>query len=679
MSDPLVDRPVGPDAIFISYRRGDTAYPASWLYQQLVARFGADHVFKDVDSIELGSDFVAEITTAVSACHCLLALIGRDWLTSVDGRGRRRLDDPADFVRIEIEAALARDVRVIPVLVEDAIMPYADELPPTLAPMTRRQALVLSPTRFTADIAKLVGVLERTFAEAGAARETEHAAARAEVERERLAADEADRAREQSRIAARQAALRERQAATESTKEAANEPARAAARENAGPERQPGHEAVRDAADPVIPRQREPATRQPNRAQPAGPHEADHEAADPVTPKQPEPSSREPDNPDQPAGPPPDDARDDSADRARRRSRRSTLWARGIVGSAVLFLVALFVPWTVGLFGLSDGFTRDGFSSETVVLAWILLLAAAAWVLLPGLGVSIRTPLRPQVITVGLTGLALVATVVGFVQTRSGEVIGTGGFGLARGSDLTTLAGAYVGLAFALVATVLAVLLLLAGRKQPAAPTPSAVAPRARRRYAAALAPLLALGVVGVTTHPLSTDDTPAPYDGAHSWWSSYGNNADTTLDTTNPIDLAGATSAGLTAEVNFYLEEGYDYLYGEVSIDDGASWTSANGTVDGQPIWVEGDDTEALDGKSGDANEDGETDWVPLTYDLSPWTGDSQVWFRFRYATDSSYVSEGVFLDNVEITADSTEVLRDGAENPDDGLWIAHGFVRTS
>ena len=131
--------------IFISYRRQDSAYPAGWLYDRLAERFGADQVFKDVDSIELGDDFVETITNAVGSCDILLALIGQEWLDISSSDGTRRLDDPDDFVRLEIEAALERKVLLIPILVEGALMPRGDQLPPSIAPMVRRQALELSP------------------------------------------------------------------------------------------------------------------------------------------------------------------------------------------------------------------------------------------------------------------------------------------------------------------------------------------------------------------------------------------------------------------------------------------------------------------------------------------------------------------------------------------------------
>jgi uncharacterized RDD family membrane protein YckC len=155
-----------PGRIFMSYRREDTAFPAGWLYDRLVSHFGRGQVFKDIDSIELGDDFIEVITTAVGSCDVLLALIGDRWLTITGQDGRRRLDNPDDFVRLELEAALVRDVRVIPILVDVAQMPRADELPLSLAKLVRRQALELSPNRFDTDTRRLLRVLDRTVAEA---------------------------------------------------------------------------------------------------------------------------------------------------------------------------------------------------------------------------------------------------------------------------------------------------------------------------------------------------------------------------------------------------------------------------------------------------------------------------------------------------------------------------------
>lgn len=160
--------PVAAGSIFISYRREEAAYSAGWLFDRLVEHFGNGRVFKDVDSIELGDDFIEVISAAVGDCDVLLALIGNRWLTITGEDGRRRLDDPEDFIRLEIEAALTRNVRVIPVLVEEARAPRAAELPPSLAKLARRQALELSPARFKSDTARLIKALNRSLVEAQA-------------------------------------------------------------------------------------------------------------------------------------------------------------------------------------------------------------------------------------------------------------------------------------------------------------------------------------------------------------------------------------------------------------------------------------------------------------------------------------------------------------------------------
>jgi DNA polymerase III delta prime subunit len=168
--------PAAPGRIFISYRREDAAYPAGWLFDRLADRYGAGQVFKDVDSIELGDNFVEVITRAVGSCDVLLALIGREWLTTADDHGRRRLDSRDDFVRLEIEAALARRVRLIPILVDGAKMPRAEELPDSLAELVHRQALELSPARFAFDTSRLLKVLDQTLGEVQSQREPEEKA-----------------------------------------------------------------------------------------------------------------------------------------------------------------------------------------------------------------------------------------------------------------------------------------------------------------------------------------------------------------------------------------------------------------------------------------------------------------------------------------------------------------------
>ena len=149
------------NGIFISYRRDDSAGHAGRLFDRLVARFGKGAVFMDVEGIEAGVDFVETIEKAVGGCDVLLAVIGRGWLDSRDSEGKRRLDDDQDFIRLETSAALARNVRVIPVLVEGARMPRAADLPEDLRPITRRQAVELRDSRWEDDIQALIGVLER--------------------------------------------------------------------------------------------------------------------------------------------------------------------------------------------------------------------------------------------------------------------------------------------------------------------------------------------------------------------------------------------------------------------------------------------------------------------------------------------------------------------------------------
>jgi TIR domain/Domain of unknown function (DUF4384) len=146
--------------VFISYRRQDSAGHAGRLFDRLLERLGREGVFMDVAGIDAGIDFVHTLNRAVGSCQLLLAVIGPDWLKSVDSRGRR-LDDPADFVRIEISAALQRDIPVIPVLVGGASLPSAELLPADLASLARRQAVELRDARWDSDTTDLVGTIER--------------------------------------------------------------------------------------------------------------------------------------------------------------------------------------------------------------------------------------------------------------------------------------------------------------------------------------------------------------------------------------------------------------------------------------------------------------------------------------------------------------------------------------
>lgn len=149
--------------VFISYRRRETAGHAGRLYDRLSEHYGDERVFMDL-RMDPGVDFVTTIEDAVDSCGALLSIIGAQWLTMTDEHGRRRLDDPDDYARLEVETALTRqDVRVIPVLVQDARMPEPEELPPSLQPLARRHAIELSDERWDYDVGRLLEVLDRTL------------------------------------------------------------------------------------------------------------------------------------------------------------------------------------------------------------------------------------------------------------------------------------------------------------------------------------------------------------------------------------------------------------------------------------------------------------------------------------------------------------------------------------
>ncbi len=152
-----------PGRIFVSYRRRETRSAAGRLTDRLIARFGAEQVFIDVDSIQLRVDFRVVIQRAVAACEVLLAVIGPHWLTTTDQDRRRRLDDPEDVVRLEIEAALKRDIRVVPVLVEGAVMPRRPDLPESLAALASRNALTVRHESFGDDVGRLIEELEQVL------------------------------------------------------------------------------------------------------------------------------------------------------------------------------------------------------------------------------------------------------------------------------------------------------------------------------------------------------------------------------------------------------------------------------------------------------------------------------------------------------------------------------------
>ena len=176
--------------IFLSYRRDDAAPYARLLQYQLSERFPDAQVFMDLDSIEAGLDFAEVIRDAVDSSAVLVALIGRQWATVADEEGRRRLDDPDDYVRFEVQTALKRGVRVIPVLVDNARPLRQQQLPAELQKLARLNALELSYSRFQYDSDRLLDLIQRVLAAVGDLAEAER---RPQDEDDRQAQTDAER------------------------------------------------------------------------------------------------------------------------------------------------------------------------------------------------------------------------------------------------------------------------------------------------------------------------------------------------------------------------------------------------------------------------------------------------------------------------------------------------------
>ena len=147
--------------VFISYRRGDDPGNAGRLFDSLRDAFKPGQLFMDVDNIEPGQDFVRLLEDKVAQCDVLLAVIGVRWTNATDSKGNRRLNNPRDFVRIEIGSALLQQKRVIPVLVGDAEMPTVEELPEDLQPLTERQAVRVTHESFRSDAKRLIKALRK--------------------------------------------------------------------------------------------------------------------------------------------------------------------------------------------------------------------------------------------------------------------------------------------------------------------------------------------------------------------------------------------------------------------------------------------------------------------------------------------------------------------------------------
>lgn len=146
----------GGAGVLICYRRDDTAGYAGRLYDRLTRELGYDRVFMDIDIGDPGADFTSIVESAIANASVMVVVIGPNWLHGSDEQGRRRIDSLNDFVRIEIAAALRRELRVIPVLVGGAHMPAVDDLPADIRPLAWRNALQISDSRFHQDADELV-------------------------------------------------------------------------------------------------------------------------------------------------------------------------------------------------------------------------------------------------------------------------------------------------------------------------------------------------------------------------------------------------------------------------------------------------------------------------------------------------------------------------------------------
>ncbi len=151
-----------PTKVFISYRRDDSTGHAGRVNDRLEKELGRESLFMDVDAIPLGVDFVEVLGAEVAKCDVLLAIIGPNWLDARDEEGHRRLDSEHDFVRIEIAAALKRNIPVIPILLEGTRIPKSERLPKDLEGLARRNGLNVRHASFHADMDKLVRALRGT-------------------------------------------------------------------------------------------------------------------------------------------------------------------------------------------------------------------------------------------------------------------------------------------------------------------------------------------------------------------------------------------------------------------------------------------------------------------------------------------------------------------------------------
>lgn len=148
--------------VFLSYRRDDTAFETAAIHRELVAHFGPNQIFMDVDTIPAGHDFRQVLRNAVTSCDVMVAVIGSKWVSAVDASGQQRIMQDGDYIRLEVGAALERDIPVIPLLIGKTPLPELNQLPPDLANLRYRHAMEIRPGRdFDSDLRRLVTEIQR--------------------------------------------------------------------------------------------------------------------------------------------------------------------------------------------------------------------------------------------------------------------------------------------------------------------------------------------------------------------------------------------------------------------------------------------------------------------------------------------------------------------------------------
>jgi hypothetical protein len=148
--------------MFVSYRRTDSQDVTGRIYDRLAGKYGAQRIFKDVDNIPLGVSFPMHLQQVLSKARVVLVIIGPSWTTARDENGKRRLDNPNDFVRVEVECALRGKMPVIPILVSNARMPTADELPRSMQALAARNGMAIRPDPdFNNDINRLFSGIDK--------------------------------------------------------------------------------------------------------------------------------------------------------------------------------------------------------------------------------------------------------------------------------------------------------------------------------------------------------------------------------------------------------------------------------------------------------------------------------------------------------------------------------------